>query len=388
MHIDSSVEKLKTPEGSLYAGLPKFKALFGRDSLISSIALLDYDSSIALSTLKSLCGLQGMKINDMTLEEPGKIIHEIQQDADLINSRNRDVPWLKQGRNYFSVDSTPLYVILYHRLMEKDPALFNDMVLRNSVLDALTWIVDYGFKGNFLCYNKASKGRGLQSQSWRDGIGAVLENLKDPVAVVGVQGYAYSALKIGLKILERSGLRESKSELYDKIENTVEKLRGHFQDNFFLEETGYYALATDGDGIAEKTISSDPGHLLFSGILHKNEERIVIDRLFESDLMTDYGIRCLSSKSQYFDAKAYQRGSVWPHDNFLIAMGLEEREYHQQAGEIGKRVSEALELIDGFPEYYGVDMNGKLIPSKKMRIVSCDPQAWTAGAYYYFNRGH
>ena len=380
-----SVEDLRSPKGFLYAGLPKFRALFGRDSLISSMELLEYDVQIALSTLHALSSMQGTGFNQETLEEPGKIIHEYQHDVELIKSRTRNVPWLKHGKNYFSVDSTPLFVILYNMLMEKDPGILEDISLLDSVMRAIAWIVDFGFNGNFLSYIKAMKGFGLQSQSWRDGIGAVLESLKDPVSVVGVQGYAFSSLNSGLRIMEKASIRGKNSALYDRIKESITKMKENFQDNFYLEETGFYAFAVDGDGVAEKTVSSDPGHLLFSGLLDKESEKLVVTRIFEEDLMTEYGIRCMSSKSPYFDQKAYQRGSVWPHDNFLIAMGLESRGFHKQASEVGRRISQALEELNGMPEYFGVDKNGKLIPPGKMRITPCDPQAWTAGAYCYFN---
>lgn len=383
--VKISIEKLKSPEGFLYAGLPKFKALFGRDSLIASMELLDYDRKIAMSTLISMSSLQGSDFNPETLEEPGKIIHEFQHDIDLIKKRSRNVPWLNHGRNYFSVDSTPLFVILYHMVMERDPKILDNGQLLDSFSRAISWIVDLGLDGHFLSYMKAVKGFGLQSQSWRDGIGAVLENLKDPVSVVGVQGYVYSALERSLEILGKANLGDNNA-LIPKIESALSGLKENFQNNFYLEETGYYAFAVDGDGVAEKTVSSDPGHLLFSGLLGRDEVQAVVDRLFEDDLMTDYGIRCMSSRSQYFDEKAYQRGSVWPHDNFLIAMGLKARGYHRQAEEIGRRISLALEMYQGTPEYYGVDVRGNLIPCNRMRVVPCDPQAWTAGAYYYFNR--
>lgn len=380
-----SIEDLKSPEGFLYAGLPKFKALFGRDSLISSIELLNYDSNIANATLHALSSLQGSGFDQETLEEPGKIIHEYQHDTEIIKSRARNVVWLKHGKNYFSVDSTPLFVILYHMLMEKNPRVLRDRELLDSVLMAISWMLDFGFSGAFLSYMKAKIGFGLQSQSWRDGIGAVLENLKDPVSVVGVQGYTFSALNRGLKIMSKAGLKETKYAFYERIEESITKLKENFHENFYLEETGFYAFAIDGDGVAEKTVTSDPGHLLFSGLLNRGEEKQVIDRIFETDLLTDYGIRCMSSKSTYFDEKAYQRGSVWPHDNFLIASGLKNAGYEKLAAEIGKRVSSALEELNGVPEYFGVSRNGELIPSRKMRITPCDPQAWTAGAYNYFN---
>lgn len=379
-HIEKAVTALKSPEGFLYAGLPKFRALFGRDSIISSLELLGYDDSIALSTLKALAERQGKSFNPATLEEPGKIIHEFQHDTAVLKNRLRDVPWLEGGINYFSVDSTPLFLILASEMVDMGKQPLEDTLMR-SAADAFLWIVHYGIKGKYLSYMKAAKGAGLQSQSWKDGIGAVLEILKDPVSIVGVQGYAYEGLTRGADLLMESGMR---SELGDEIETAREMaatIKDSIDNDFYIDETGYYAMAIDGDGVAEQAVSSDPGHLLHSGMLSREKERSLVDRLFEDDLLTDYGIRCMSSGSRHFDEKAYQRGSVWPHDNFMIWMGLRSRGYSRESDELRGRVKDALDTIDSFPEYYGVTRKGELIPNRNMRIPACDPQAWTVGAY-------
>lgn len=384
--VEQALGKLKSPKGFLYAGLPKFEALFGRDSVISALQLLDYDVGIAVKTLAALAAYQGKETDLMSGEEPGKILHELQESRKLLGKRNLDVPWLKEGPNYFSVDSTPLFIILAHDLLTRGVAEAEEGNLRKQVLMALSWIIDYGIRNTFLSYMKASRGSGLQSQSWKDGIGIVLEQMKDPVSIVGVQGYAYEAMVRGMELIDHWGLKGDKSELYESLKIRLSGLREHFDDNFFLEETGYYAMAIDGDGVAEKTISSDPGHVIASGLLSRERERQVVDRLFEDDLMTDYGIRCLSTSSQYFDERAYQRGSVWPHDNFMICRGLDVRGYHKESSEIKKRIVDALDQMGSFPEYYGVDRGGDLIPNSKMRIETCDPQAWTLGAYHYSKR--
>lgn len=381
--VDMAIGSLRSPEGFLYAGLPKFRALFGRDSLIAALALLDYGPDIPVATLRALEMYQGATFNPETLEEPGKIIHEFQHDVVLVQGRLRDVPWLKHGKNYFSVDSTPLFVILCYETFQRYGGQQPGSDLIISAEKALRWIVEFGIRDTFLSYSKAVNGHGLQSQSWRDGIGHLLEKLKNPVSTVGVQGYAYDALNKGKILLEGRKSMAGVQELIDAITDSAASIRENLDNYFYLDDMGYYGMAVDGDGVIERTVSSDPGHLIASGILSREKERLVINRLMEEDLFTDYGIRCLSSDSCYFDEKAYQRGAVWPHDNFMIAYGLDKRGYKNEAKELKNRLLDSLDKIGSFPEYIGVDRHGKYIPNENMRIKACDPQAWTVGAYYY-----
>jgi glycogen debranching enzyme len=345
--------------------------------------LLNFDQSISLSTLEVLADYQGIKFNAVTAEQPGKILHEFQQDTELVKQRSKEVPWLAPGKNYFSVDSTPLYLILLHQYIQRYGKPSPAKKILGAAGKALTWIIDFGIKGNFLSYAKAGKGLGLQSQSWRDGIGSILDIMKDPIATVGVQGYAYLSLLIGRNMVKDSIDEDRYSALVERIDSVSRGIKDHIVDYFFLDETGYFALAVDGDGVAERTATSDPGHLLMSGILSRKTERLVIDRLFEEDMLTDYGIRSMSSESQYFDEKAYQRGSVWPQDNFMICLGLDMRGYRKESREIKERISLAMDELKGFPEYFGVSKNGDIIQKTSMRIAPCDPQAWSVGAYYY-----
>ncbi|MCL4479872.1 MAG: amylo-alpha-1,6-glucosidase, partial [Candidatus Thermoplasmatota archaeon] len=131
-------------------------------------------------------------------------------------------------------------------------------------------------------------------------------------------------------------------------------------------------------------VTSEPGHLILSGILSRDKERIIIDRLFEDDMMTPYGIRTMSTGDPYFDSRAYQRGSIWPNDNWLIAWGLRRRGYLKEYNEIKNRMLECALKLNGLPEYVGVDISGSIIKPDKMRIKPCYPQAWSSGAEIYF----
>ena len=375
------LESLKSPDGWLYAGLPKFRALFGRDSIISSLELLEFDPSIAVSTIYALMKLQGNGFNSVTMEEPGKIIHEYQADRELIEKRSRIVPWLSLGKNYFSVDSTPLFVILVSALWKRNRNMVKSEMI-TAMSKAVKWIISYGMNGSFLSYRKPPSDSGLQSQSWRDGVGSILEQMKSPVSVLGVQGYAYLALNEAKNILKSYG--DNHLKLIDEISEPLEFLRDNLYDNFLIDDDSFLGLAIDGDGVLNRTVTSDPGHLLLSGVLSRKQQNDIVERLFEPDLMTDYGIRCLSSDDSAFDAKAYQRGSIWPHDNWIIARGLQENGFEKQYNDLRKRLLSASEKFHGLPEYFGVSKEGKLIEAEKMRIKACFPQAWSIGAQINF----
>ena len=371
------LETLRNPEGWLYAGLPKFMALFGRDSIISSLELLDHDPSIAVSTVNALMKMQGTEFNYKTMEEPGKIIHEYQTDRELIEERSKIVPWLSAGKNYFSVDSTPLFVILVSDLWKKDKRLVNNEMIA-AMARSVKWIVEYGMNGSFLSYRKPPIESGLQSQSWRDGIGAILEQMKSPVSVVGVQGYAYASLKKAEDVLKNFG--SEYADIVDQIESPMSFISDNLHEYFLIDGDTYLGLAVDGDGVLNRTVTSDPGHLLFSGVLSVKQRDEIVKRLFEPDLLTDYGIRCLSESDHNFDPKAYQRGSIWPHDNWIIAMGLLKNGYEKEYMNLRERLLAASEKFGGLPEYFGVSRDGKLIENEKMRIKPCFPQAWSIGA--------
>ena len=376
--IRIEIENLKSEAGWLYAGLPKFKSLFGRDSIISSLQLIEYDETIAIKTLAYLSETQGLYEDNSTYEEPGKIIHEIHKDAENINKRQREVQWLKSGKNYFSVDSTPLFIILLTELINKQKS-FRQVFLPN-LKRAIRWMVDYGITGKYLSYNRPPEGVGPQSMSWRDGIGSILNTVTSPVAVLGVQSYAYEALNRGLKFLGS----DDESDLKEKIKMDISLLKDRTYSDFTDEGETFPGIAIGGDGVLTDCITSEPGHLIFSGILNREQERSIIDRLFDEDLLTPYGIRTISTLDHHFDSKAYQRGAIWPNDNWIIAYGLRKRGYLNEYNEIKKRMLECSEHLGGLPEFIGVDRDNNIIPRNLMRIEPCYPQAWSTGTEYYF----
>ncbi|CAC11294.1 conserved hypothetical protein [Thermoplasma acidophilum] len=369
---------LRSPKGYLYAGLPKFRALFGRDSIISSIQLIDLFPDIAQNTVIYLKDLQGRKLDYSIGEYPGKILHEYYDDEKIFLDRKRSIPWLNSRINYFSVDSTPLFILLIKNLFLRN--LIDIEQFKDSIMMAMQFLIAYSSSDGLITYDKALLGAGLMSQSWRDGVGDIMDRLKSPVATVGVQGYFYESADFVLNLFPDSLIEESLPDLKD----FYSKMREILENKFWLEETGYYGLAVDGDGVIEQAATSDPGHLIGSGILTRSRERDVIDRLFESDLLTDYGIRTLSAKDPRFDPKAYQRGSIWPQDNWIIADGIKRRGYLKEYRELRERLIAAYEYYGRMPEYFGVDRYGKIMDLSKLRIKPCYPQAWSTGAIINF----
>ena len=371
---------LKSSEGYLYAGYPNFMALFGRDSLISSWQLLDYDPSIAKSSLAALARLQGKKVDYDTAEEPGKILHEYwpESSRDLYSTYKTHVEWLKVGKPvYYSVDSTPLFLTVLDKYVKKthDIQFLNE--IWPSAVNAIRWILKYGMREDgFLKYDTRTSDKGLPSQSWKDGAGNILEQLSSPVAIVEVQGYLYLSLLSAGRLARLTG----DSELEGHMNSMASRLKARFNNTFWNEDTKFYALAVDGAGKQLTPITSNPGQLLFTGILEKEKADAVVKRLFQKDMWTKYGIRTHSMYDPAFKPRAYQRGAIWPHDNWIIAEGMGVMGYTEEAKRVRNAIALLFEESGERREYYGVWKNGRLIPKRLMSPKACVPQAWATGA--------
>ena len=376
-----AIEKLKSNEGFLYAGHPKFMSLFGRDSLISSLSLIDKFPDIAIASLKALSKFQGKTFDNEIAECPGKIPHEINLDQALIEKRSKNVSWLKYGPNYFSVDSTPLYIITLLTYLKSTGRSLDKQML-NSLKMSIEFLLSSVQGREFLGYDKTPVAKGLASQCWRDGIGDILERMKSPVFVSGVQAFIAESFELILgsdyEIQEFLG-----PDILNEVRGGLSSLRELFYDRFWIDNKGYPALAIDGDGVACRVITTDPLYCLGLGMMSREVERNLVKRAMERDLLTEYGMRCLSAEEMEFDAIAYQRGSIWPHDNFLVIRSLIRANFRREAEAVAASVLKALTSIGSFPEYYSVDSNGSLIPQEKLRIRPCDPQAWSVGTFLF-----
>ena len=365
------IQQLKDRKGFLKAGLPAFDRLFGRDSLVAAWQLLDFNPGICKATLEILSWTQGKVINNEREEEPGRIIHE----TDLEKNRH--------PKNYFpfpyygSIDSTPLFLIVFSFYFQKTR---DKKFLENhweNILMALNWMEEYGDKDRdyFLEYQKMNP-RGLFHQGWKDGFKDHLK-IESPVAIVEAQGYQYLALEEIAKL----AAMQKEQDLADQLKERAANLKREFDRKFWMPDKKYFALALGGRKNQKKSITSNPGHLLFTGIVDKNKIGFIVKRLLERDTWTPFGIRTHSSLEADFDPQSYHLGSVWPHDNWIIAQGLKKLGYQKEYQKIKNATLLALERIGYLPEFYGV-IDGKI--TLEMEDKPCYPQAWASAALFNF----
>lgn len=385
-----NVTKLHAPDGYLYAGVPRFQHLYGRDTGISSWQLLDIDPNIAKSTLEILATYQGKEVDNLREEEPGKIIHEHyvnQSPQDVIQDEVAALPKelkeeiLRDSRrwrypNYSSVDSTFWFLFLvseyFYKTRDKD---FIEK-LWPHVERALEWIGEYGDvdKDGFIEYEMKNP-YGLVHQGWKDvDVDRTISTnvAKAPIALVEAQGYYFLAY---LKIAELLKVLKKDDGFYKDLERRASRLKEKFNQAFWMEHEQYFCFMLDGDKKQITEITSNPGHLLFTGVIEEEKVEKVVHRLFEKDMWTPYGIRTLSLFDKNFDPLSYHRGSVWPHDNWIIYKGLVKYGYDKEANMVKDALLFAYRTLDGIPELYGVK-NDKLIPID----IASPIQAWATGA--------
>ena len=373
--LSKDIERLKSKKyGYLRAGFPTYNRLFGRDSLISSWQLLDLDPDIARDTLSFLAKLQATKLDSQRDAEPGKIVHEYQIGKKFHPAGYFPLPY------YGSIDSTPLFLILisFYFKKTKDEKFIKKYWF--NALQALHWIFHFGDRDQdlFLEYKRKRK-TGLFHQGWKDSFKNHLK-ITPPVAIVEVQGYQYLALieigKLASKVIGDKKIGES-------LLKRAEQLKKKFNCKFWMKDKKYFALALDKNKKQRKAITSNPGHLLFTGIAEKRKEKLVIKRLFQKDLWTPYGIRTHSIFEPDFNPRSYHLGSVWPHDNWIIAQGLKKLGYRKEYQKIKYALLKAYKEIGYIPEFYGVSLKGQII-LEGLELKPCYPQAWAAGAVLNF----
>jgi len=364
--LQKDIETLRDPErGYIKAGYPRFMRLFGRDSLIVSNQLMEADQNICRSTLEILSEYQGKKFDEVSEEEPGKILHE----TDPGKSHHPKYEWMPFPY-YGSVDSTPWFLITSAKYIEKtdDQEFLNKH--QQNIQAAAQWLetkINSDPTG-FLRYQRKQEKGQLFHQGWKDSFSDHLK-IQPPVAIVEAQGYTYLALKEAAKLLNN-----------EKYNGQAEELKKRFNEKFWMEDEKYFALALDGENQPKKTIASNPGHLLFTEILEKDKADSVVEKLFSPELWTKYGIRTHSVNEPDFDPESYHLGSVWPHDNWIIAQGLKKLDFNNEYQKIKKAILKAFKEFDFIPELYAVTPQGKL----KEIIKACKLQAWASGAALEF----
>ncbi|MDO8436488.1 MAG: amylo-alpha-1,6-glucosidase [bacterium] len=370
--LEADVKLLKDKEGGYFrAGLPRFAALFGRDSCIFSWELINYDPTIASRTIEILAKLQGKKKDNLREEEPGKIVHEWHQNPKEYKSLIWPLPY------YGSVDSTPLFIFLCGVYYEKTVDTKWLAKFWPNILAALHWCEKYGdLDGDILLEYKRKNPSGLFHQGWKDSRRDHL-GLKPPVELVEVQGYYYAALREAAEF----ALMLKQSVLSKKFAARAENLKKNVIKKFWLPKANFFATGFYQSKFPDKRPASNPGHLLFTGILDGEKKKVeaVVRRLFQKDMWTPYGIRTYSELNPDFNPMSYHLGSVWPHDNWIIAQGLKRYGYKKEYGKVKQALVNVYKKLQEIPELYAV-VNGELekIP------VACSPQAWATGALLNF----
>jgi glycogen debranching enzyme len=358
------------------AGTPWYATLFGRDSIITSLQTLPFRPQLARECLALLARHQGQSVNRITGEEPGKILHEERQNE---LSMIGELPY---RRYYGSVDSTPLFLVLAAEYVHWTGDLETLGSLMQAIDAALAWVRDYGdLDGDGLIEYRTDSGSGLRNQGWKDSIEAIMHEdgtiCDGPIALVEVQSYLYLAYQRLAPIFDSIGRKEQANDL----RLLAETLRRRFEKAFWLEDEQCLAMALDGNKQPTRVMSSNAGQALWGGIVSPEHAQRVCEALFTNEMFSGWGIRTLGSKTSTYFPLGYHLGTVWPHDNGIIALGLKRYGMDSEVNEIATALFDAAQQFPGYrlPELIGGHARTDYHPPVPYP-VACRPQAWTAGA--------
>ncbi len=358
------------------AGLPWFMSLFGRDSIITSFQALPFKPELARTTLNLLTTSQGVFLDDFREEEPGKVLHEIRYGETAAFGEQPHTPY------YGAADSTTLFVVLldeYERWTGD-----SDLVrrLEHQTRSALAWINEYGdlMGDGYVWYHCRNKETGLENQCWKDSWDSI--SYRDgtipegPRATCELQGYAYDAKRRGARLAR---LFWNDPAYADRLETEAEDLKRRFNRDFWVEDGEYYALGLDRDGRQLDSLTSNMGHLLWSGILDQPRAAKVAEHLLGPRLFSGWGVRTLAEGEGRYNPIGYHVGTVWPFDNSIIAWGLSRYRMREEAGRIADAMIEAASCFRGrLPEAFaGYDRALTEYPVEYP--TACSPQAWSTG---------
>jgi glycogen debranching enzyme len=363
------------------AGLPWFMTLFGRDTLITSLQTLWVGPRLARGALHLLGALQGTRVDEFRDEEPGKILHEVRSGELTRLGEKPHSPY------YGTADATPLWLILlseYWRFTGQDQFV---LARWDKVAAALNWIDRYGDRDGdgYVEYQTQSR-EGLGNQCWKDSWDGIqfadgtIPHL--PIATAEIQGYVYDAK---LRVAELARRLRRDGELGERLEREAGELYARFNEDFWSEERGgYYVVGLDGDKRPIDSLTSNIGHLLWSGIVPEERARLVAGQLMSDAMFSGWGVRTLSADERGYNPIGYHIGTIWPHDNSIVALGLARAGFRDEANRIALAQLEAA-AFTGYrlPEAFaGFERSISRFPVPYP--TACSPQAWATAAPFVF----
>jgi glycogen debranching enzyme len=356
------------------AGAPWFMALFGRDSLLTSIMVLPVDATLARGTLATLGAHQGTANDPVTEEQPGRILHEMRFGP------TGTLALGGQNAYYGTADATALFVIAAGELFRWHPALVTPDLLA-QVDRALAWMLGFGVGdgSGFIEYRRATE-RGLANQGWKDSWDGI--NYADgtiaqaPIALAEVQAYTYAAFQARAQIADGTDDSATAALYRDR----AARLRASFDEAFWLPDRGWYAVGLDRDHRPIDALTSNIGHCLWAGIVPDDRAGDVVDRLVAPDMFTGWGIRTLSGGMGAYNPMSYHNGSVWPHDTALCVAGMARYGHMDQAQRVALGLLDAAAVFGGrLPELFA-GFSRDDIPVPVPYPAACSPQAWASAA--------
>jgi glycogen debranching enzyme len=365
------------------AGLPWFMTMFGRDSIFTSLQALPFTPELASTTLLALGERQGSRIDDFRDEDPGRILHEMRFGELTAFEERPHSPY------FGSADATPLYVVLldeYER-WTGDTKLVRQ--LEYEARAALRWIDEYAdLQGNgYIAYKRRNEQTGLENQCWKDSWDSISYHDGTlpgfPRATCELQGYAYDAKVRGAR-LARTVWKDA--PYADRLEKEADELKRRFNRDFWVDDGEYFAVALDADGRRVDSLTSNIGHLLWSGIVDRTKAKAVARHLVGDRLFSGWGVRTLAEGEGRYNPIGYHVGTVWPFDNSFIAWGLRRYGYKEEAALIAGGLLEAADVFEGrLPEAFG-GYPRELTKHPVRYPTACTPQAWSTGAPLLFLR--